>query len=330
MEQWYPDAIQIDRGGGVPMGDGPTVVVLHSTETDGPASYSGTEPHFEVYVSPFGNVQVRQFIALSNTAKALYNAPGGVETNRRSGHVIQIEIVGRAAEAADWPDARLAAVADVIRWVRTQLPFALNVPPRGFHGAGEGFVLATETSPIRFTFAEWVVFEGLCGHQHLPENDHWDPGKINIVRLIELIGGIASQEDNMVRRYAHQGNIYVTDFVGRRYVNDGLENDALQREGVNMLDWSAAEIASLHDSLVDLDAVWALIRSSNGELAQLAVVIRDPNTGIGKRVGDLVSRPITVTPTAVAEVQAKFGTDTLAAIAKAVNDDAARRRGAWS
>ncbi len=258
------------------MGAGSAVVVLHSTETDGPASYNGTEPHFEVYVSPIGGVQIRQFIALSNTAKALYNAAGGVETNRRAGHVIQIEIVGRAGQAQDWPDAKLQAVAKVVRWIREQLPFALNIPRHGFRGAGEGIVLASEDSPIRFTFAEWNAFEGICGHQHLPENDHWDPGRINIQRLLVLI----QEEDDM----------------------------------------------TTEDRLLLLE-ILGLCRSSNGELGQLAVVVRDPSTGLGRVVGDLARTLDRQTPAAV---QVAFAADTLAAIAKAVNDDAARRRQAWS
>jgi hypothetical protein len=34
------------------------------------------------------------------------------------------------------------------------------------------------------TYDEWLTFEGLCGHQHVCENDHGDPGALDIARLI--------------------------------------------------------------------------------------------------------------------------------------------------
>ena len=36
--------------------------------------------------------------------------------------------------------------------------------------------------------SEWMAFSGWCGHQHVPENDHWDPGRINISRLLMTAG----------------------------------------------------------------------------------------------------------------------------------------------
>ena len=32
----------------------------------------------------------------------------------------------------------------------------------------------------RMTDDEWNAFDGWCGHQHVPENTHWDPGKLDI------------------------------------------------------------------------------------------------------------------------------------------------------
>lgn len=185
-QPWMPGVQKIDRGGGTPVSsDGPTVVVLHTTETKNPASYAGTEPHFEV--SPSNTIQ---YVSLANTAKALYNAPGGVETNRRRGRIIQIEIVGYAGSIADISDAHLDRIAEVLRFVRAQLPFPLAGPPQGFHGADEGIYpyIASEGSPIRFSFAAWEAFGGICGHQHVPENDHWDPGHFPLARLLQRLG----------------------------------------------------------------------------------------------------------------------------------------------
>jgi LysM repeat protein len=36
------------------------------------------------------------------------------------------------------------------------------------------------------TFAQWLRFRGVCGHQHVPENDHRDPGAIDINKLMRF------------------------------------------------------------------------------------------------------------------------------------------------
>src|SRR5947208_3079456 len=85
---WMPGVTHIDRSGANVMAtDGAPVVVLHITVTSGPASYSGTEPHFEVAQDG----SVIQYVAMSRNAKALWNEPGGVETNRQ-GICHQIEM----------------------------------------------------------------------------------------------------------------------------------------------------------------------------------------------------------------------------------------------
>lgn len=206
MLEWMPGVDQIDRGGSVPVqDDGPTVVVLHTTESGGPAVYDGTEPHFEVFDTGSGDLLdgTRQFISLAHTAKALYNAPGGGETNRRRGRIIQIEIVWRAANAPNMPDSLLRRVAAVVAFVRQQFPdLRMVAPPQGFHGAEFG-TIAIVNSPLRFTVEEWEAFGGICGHQHVIENDHWDPGRIDIDKLIAFVGG-ADEEDPFMALSAEQ------------------------------------------------------------------------------------------------------------------------------
>ncbi len=178
--------------------DVPWKVCLHTTEgggnQGGAASYHGHQsyPHFEVQ----DGVPITQFFPIDVAAKALYNGPGGAETNRSK--MIQIEIVGRAANAANFTDALLNKVAEIIRFVHEQTGMAVQAPVR-FYGAGEGIVLAHESSPIRIWGDELEQFEGILGHQHVGDgNDHWDPGAINIDRIIALAGGPStSEEDDM-------------------------------------------------------------------------------------------------------------------------------------
>lgn len=191
MEEWMPGVQHIDRGGSTPVqSNGPTVIVLHTTETDNRASYSGTEPHFEID----DDGSILQYISLARTAKALYNLPGGVETNRRRGRIIQWELVNRAGKIAGITDAQLNGLAQSMRWVDTQLPFDKVAPPQGWFGSEA----ASDDADSRFTFPAWEDFGGICGHQHVPENDHWDPGRFPIDRLLSRLGGpTPSKEDQL-------------------------------------------------------------------------------------------------------------------------------------
>jgi hypothetical protein len=208
MQEWMPGVQNIDRGGGTPVqNNGPTVVVLHTTETDNRASYSGTEPHFEID----DDGSILQYISIAKTAKALYNLGGGVETNRRRGRIIQFELVNRAGRIESITDAQLDGLAEAMRFVDGELPFQKIAPSQGFHGADEGIVLATDDSPIRFSFPDWEDFGGICGHQHVPENDHWDPGRFPLDRLLSRLDASPSTP---------QGDLAMLTF---RYIFDGQD-----------------------------------------------------------------------------------------------------------
>jgi hypothetical protein len=46
--------------------------------------------------------------------------------------------------------------------------------------------------------AEWDTFTGWCGHQHIPENDHTDPGALPIARLLaHPAAAVSPEEDDM-------------------------------------------------------------------------------------------------------------------------------------
>jgi hypothetical protein len=208
MQEWMPDVQHVDRGGGTPVqNDGPTVVVLHTTETDNRASYSGNEPHSEVD----DDGSILQYISLAKTAKALYNYPGvGVETNRRRGRIIQIELVNRAGNISDISDAQLDGLARFLRFVDGELPFAKAGPPQGWFGSEA----ASENAASRFSFEDWENFGGICGHQHVPENDHWDPGHFPLDRLLSRLGAVPTPEGDLAMltfRYIFDGQDWVFD-----------------------------------------------------------------------------------------------------------------------
>lgn len=123
-----------------------------------------------------------QHVPLNWPSAALQNLPGGVETNRA--REIQIEIEGFAADSQGWPDDDLRFIGEVLAdLVRAGAPIDLDHHPR-FVGQADGFIARVD-APQRMSFDEWLAFDGVCGHQHVPENEHWDPGALNIDRVIE-------------------------------------------------------------------------------------------------------------------------------------------------
>ena len=175
------------RGGLTFRRDVPLRFTVHSTE--GPTiegalgAYDGGTgcPHFTV---EFGRDIKLQHVPISLGAYALRNESGGVETNAIPN--IQIEWVGYARDGRNKSSAEL-------KWFgRLLADIALEAQELGLIDAGfelvwpefyddrSGFTLATKNAKQRSTFAEWYSGRWtLYGHQHVPENTHWDPGIID-------------------------------------------------------------------------------------------------------------------------------------------------------
>ncbi|MDX2550095.1 hypothetical protein [Streptomyces stelliscabiei] len=159
-----------------------------------------------------------QHYDVDESARALANKLGGVSTN--TANVFQIELVGtcdpkardtwvRAGHRQDvdfifWPEApdwALAEVAWLVRWlhdyhgvpltcVTDWLAYGVDARRPGVTPASYG------ASPARMTFGEWQAFTGWCGHQHVPENDHGDPGSMDFPRVIALAKGATTPEED--------------------------------------------------------------------------------------------------------------------------------------
>lgn len=176
MNRWHPDADidPFDDAGGFLVG--PYRGVLHTTEGD---SYAGARsvyaakrvaPHFTKQVG-----RLWQHIALDRAARALENLSGGVHTNLHS--TIQIEIVHRAG--APWPEQLVAETRDLMIWIEGETGIKPYAPPF-LAGQAYGY-----KGLARMAVESWVRYDGWCGHQHVPENRHWDPGPVPIDALLE-------------------------------------------------------------------------------------------------------------------------------------------------
>ena len=190
--QWFADdhpgviAAVVDR------------LVIHTTEGSSLPTYQGgaVAPNWTaepVHSNGGWQLRWRQHFPANMSSRALVNAPGGVSTN--TFRTTQVELVGtcvRGGPGLYWPAAPLellAALGQFVAWLHTEwgLPLRVASPWVAPDAPGDS---------QRMTFAGWRSFSGICGHQHVPENDHRDPGALNAGRVL-MFARANPQEDDV-------------------------------------------------------------------------------------------------------------------------------------
>ena len=176
----------------------PNVVVLHTTEGYSWPTYDGGSKAPNYTAQPniaAKRLEWRAHFPDERSSRALQNLSGGVETNTLNAS--QVELVGTCDPryAKRW-GGRTAGV-DYIYWpdapywcLRDLAAFLADMHKR--HGLvleGPEFLpypASYGASAVRFTFSQWREFYGVCGHQHVPENDHGDPGDLDAPKLLRI------------------------------------------------------------------------------------------------------------------------------------------------
>lgn len=181
MATWYPNAKKsVGNSSGSFVAGYAKKGVLHTTEGGSAAGAiaaykkNNSWPHFTVDLDG----TVYQHVGVDVAARSMENKAGGVETNR--GGAIQIEVVGYASKP-NWPEAQRKALMALMRWVEANV---------GIKQYGPTFGAGNQTgyrNPLEFANEYWKTFNGWCGHQHVPENAHWDPGAIVLTALFEAV-----------------------------------------------------------------------------------------------------------------------------------------------
>jgi hypothetical protein len=256
--QLYPGASHAYRYQGAYGGTGMevNVVVLHTTEGRSLPTYGGggSAPNLTA-VPDFAGRRLRwyQHFDIDISSRALVNLAGGVQTNTLN--VCQVELVGtcdpatrtqwvKAGKVQDkdfiyWPEApdwALAGVAEFLRWMNAQHGVPLTGPSR-WPAYPTSYASAAGQ---RMTFTQWGAFKGVCGHMHVPENTHGDPGAIDFAKLIALAKGgttpaapaptkpaPAPEEDATVPQVLYEPNPTDTaltsgKWTGLAFVGDGV------------------------------------------------------------------------------------------------------------
>ncbi|MFJ7238209.1 hypothetical protein ACIQWB_13900 [Streptomyces olivaceus] len=180
------------------------VVVWHTTEGTSLPTYGGggSAPNFTA--KPDFSAQRLvwyQHFDFDESSRALVNQPGGVETNTLN--AVQVEIVGTCDPAAhkkwgstphlytpELPDWAIRDLAAFAKWAHEQhgipLSSGLTFKP---YPASYG------NSSVRMSNTAWSNFRGHCGHQHVAENAHGDPGALPMAEILARAAGTTTAPD---------------------------------------------------------------------------------------------------------------------------------------
>lgn len=213
MKIYLPDADRVtqwfgDTYPGAPMSTNKGCI--HTTETIFWPGYEGGATAPNVTAMPDAknqSLRYRQHFRLDRSARALQNRSGGVETNTED--VFQIELVGTCSGATRdkwvrqgyvqnkdfiyWPEApdwALRALAKLVMWFDDEGIIEAASP---IEGRWTAYPDSYGTNALqRLTGSVWLAVRGWVGHQHVPENDHGDPGALRFGRVLDFV---AEQKD---------------------------------------------------------------------------------------------------------------------------------------
>lgn len=196
MELWYPGAEYwpIDNRPGKHYDKAPTPpkLILHTWEfTNRPPNYT-TPPHLTLWPSNFAPGGVKKLWQHIPFDRAAYSITDSDDENDR--FVWQIEIAGRAAYVATYPDIWYKEIAEVIQWFVNVQGLELNFADFSVMNYGT-------YAEQRWDSATFKAFSGICGHGHVGRGSdrHWDPGKISVDRLLKYMTTPMGDDDVLIQ-----------------------------------------------------------------------------------------------------------------------------------
>lgn len=180
------------RGNGRPTMPAVDKLLLHTTESSGWPSYPKFSPTLTFNPWEPRGKRWRQHCFVNQAATTLANA-GDFRTNRAN--VCQIEIVAwvdpaHKSSSAFYTHISEDAYLDLAQfyaWLNKEweTPIKNGVKWKEYpasYGVHNG---------VRLTVQQFGTYEGLCGHEHAPEQSHGDPSLINVGLIIEKAQAIA-------------------------------------------------------------------------------------------------------------------------------------------
>jgi hypothetical protein len=203
--QWFSTATSPQRATN-------RLVLWHTTEMGVPGEpwpayvyngqRGGSAPHWTVKPNRAERrLMWRQHWRADESARALANKPGGVETNNTG--VLQIELGGTSVDGDpgyrwdDPDDWALEGLAEFSVWAYDEWGIPFTDEARQWHALSRnsaGYVIQAGGS-TRLTLPGWLAARGHAGHQHAAENDHVDPGAFPADHMLTLARQLATGDD---------------------------------------------------------------------------------------------------------------------------------------
>ncbi len=206
-------------------------LVLHTTETEGLPRYRGKNDKRDGAVAPHITYlpKSREWIQDNGfliAARALFNADGGVQTNRAN--ALQVEIVCYSDKSkadakpgrlwvGDLPDTAYGDLAEFVHWVHSEFGIKMEWPERRALSFGEA-----NAAGFRMSATTWNGFNGVCAHQHVPENEHWDTGALDISRILAEARNSSEDQSSRGGGLDAPQDLTIRDLTARRIVADRL------------------------------------------------------------------------------------------------------------
>jgi hypothetical protein len=209
---WLPAAVRDEHARSFPWSetDDPKGC-LHTTESSGWPEYRGwtVMPHATVMPARGKGVTIRQHLPFTQASFALrHTRPQPTNGD----YVMQFELIGTCDPqgprgAYYWPEADDVVLLDLFTKLIKPLDDAFLIPLRapafGRYPDRAGF--------NRMSDVQFDTYSGWHGHQHVPQNDHGDPGAFPWDRMLALAGNPKPKPKPpappfTLTRYLRQGN----------------------------------------------------------------------------------------------------------------------------
>jgi hypothetical protein len=85
-------------------------------------------------------------------------------------------MVGFARDTQNWPDSYLNRIRELGDWIEANF----KVPSK----STVAFTATPSRQARRLTCEQWHNYSGYLGHEHVPNNQHWDPGRFPIDKIL--------------------------------------------------------------------------------------------------------------------------------------------------
>jgi hypothetical protein len=197
----------------------------------------GLEVHFTFNPRTGDIVQI---LPASRAGRGLRNLSGGVQTNRQGKVCLQVEVVGYAAHpfTAALTAVGRAGLARLVDFARSHgIPDVFPAgPPPAYPGGSSPRSVST-----------WTTEAGHYGHSQIPENDHGDPGAIDVRELLGITPPPSTEgaaEVALLR--IPDGSIWLVDAAGKRRVGLPVVVQAIaDSTGAKVVDVHTAELDNI-------------------------------------------------------------------------------------